>query len=52
MVREPAPAPEPAGVARVESPADLVRPGGTVVDGFPLEHYRAGAGRPGDLHPR
>ncbi|MEA5358032.1 GNAT family N-acetyltransferase [Amycolatopsis sp., V23-08] len=41
MVREPAPAPEPAGVTRVASPADLVRAGGIVVDGFPLEHYRA-----------
>jgi GNAT superfamily N-acetyltransferase len=41
MVREPAPAPEPAGVTRVVSPAELVRAGGIVVDGFPLEHYRA-----------
>ncbi|WP_328618314.1 GNAT family N-acetyltransferase [Amycolatopsis sp. NBC_00355] len=43
MVREPAPAPEPAaGVRRVGTGGDLVRAGRMVVDGFPLEHYRAG----------
>ncbi|WP_328644554.1 GNAT family N-acetyltransferase [Amycolatopsis sp. NBC_00348] len=41
MVREPAPAPEPVGVRRVETGDDLVQAGRIVVDGFPLEHYRA-----------
>ncbi|MFI5587566.1 GNAT family N-acetyltransferase [Amycolatopsis sp. NPDC051758] len=40
MVREPAPAPDPGQVSRVETPAELARAEDVIVHGFPLEEYQ------------